>query len=187
METTAEQTLVMALAAGVALVMLCALMAFVQRHHMGELDSLLGLARDGLLGQARNLVPLPLKGTNFEVVVQALDLGDTDKARGAFSRMLRRVGRIRITGWSLVALAPTPLVALPLIPVLVHAGLGHLAGTPPSADLWAAASVALIATAFLVPLGLLATTQAVHLGGLEYSRRLAAAAGLIQHSGKELR
>lgn len=177
----------MALAAGVALVMLCALMAFVHRHHMGELAALLGLARDGLLGQARNLVPQPLKGTNFEVVVQALDRGDNEKARGAFSRMLRRVGRIRITGWSLVALAPAPLLALPLVPVVAHALLGHLDGAPPSADLWAAASVALIAVAVLTPAALLASTLAFHLGGLEYSRRLSSAAGLLQHSGKELR
>ncbi len=177
----------MALAAGVALTMLCALMAFVHRHHLGELASLLGLARDGLLGQARNLVPLPIKGTNFEVVVHALDRGDGDKARGAFQRMLRRCGRVRVTGWSLVALVPPPLVALPLVPVGLHAVLVRLDGVPATADLWAATSVALLAVAVLTPLGLLAMALAAHLGALEYSRRLAAAAGLLQHSGKELR
>lgn len=186
-ETTAEQTLVMALAAGVALAMLCALMAFVHRHHVGELASLLGLARDGLLGQARNLVPLPIKGTNFEVVVHALDRGDSDKARGAFQRMLRRSGRIRVTGWSLVALVPAPLVALPLVPVAIQPLVARLDGAPVTADLWAGTTVALLAVAALLPAGLLATALAAHLGALEYSRRLAAAAGLLQHSGKELR
>ncbi len=185
--TTAEQTLVMALAAGVALTMLCALMAFVHRHHVGELASLLGLARDGLLGQARNLVPLPIAGTNFEVVVHALDRGDGAKARGAFQRMLRRSGRVRVTGWSLVALVPAPLVALPLVPVGLHAAVARLDGVAVTADLWAAVSVALLAVAALTPVGLLATALAAHLGALEYSRRLAAAAGLLQHSGKELR
>jgi len=186
-ETTAEQTLVMGLAAGVALTMLCALMAFVHRHHMGELASLLGLARDGLLGQARNLVPLPIKGTNFEIVVHALDRGDTEKARGAFQRMLRRSGRIRVTGWSLVALVPAPLVGLPLVPIVLQALVTRLDGVPLTADLWAATSVALLAVAALTPAGLLATALAAHLSALEYSRRLSAAAGLLQHSGKELR
>lgn len=170
-----------------ALLVLCAMMAFVHRHHLGALESLQGLATDGLLGQARNMVPQPLARSDFETLVRALDTGDRELARGAFVRMLRRAGRPGIRGWTLVALCSLAMVILPLIPAVVAGAAARFQGVPASVDAWDAVTAGLLTMGGLLPLALAAASLAVHLAALEESRRTAAAATLLHHSGKELR
>ncbi len=184
---TVEMSLVLALAAGVALVLLVGVAAVVLRGATGRLADLHRLAADGLLGQARAHVPQPLAGSPFETLVQALDRGDADKARGAYRRLLRGLGRFHLTGWLPLALFAPLLAGLPLAPVtLLVAGAplgwgGGLAGN------WAGLVAACLATAALLPLALTASTLGFHLHSLEQGRRASAAAALLQHAGKELR
>jgi len=183
----AEQVLVLGLASGIALLVLCALMAFVHRHHNGALATLEGLASDGLLGQARSMVPQPLAHSDFETVVRALDGGDRELAKGAFSRLLRRAGRPGIRGWTLLAIAPFPPLLAPLLPAVIAAGTARFQGVPAPADAWAAVAFGMLAVGALLPLALTAATLGVHLAAFEESRRTAAAAFLLHNSGKELR
>ena len=186
-DATAEQVLVLGLASGIALLVLCALMAFVHQHHTGSLESLQGLAKDGLLGQARSMVPQPLARSDFETVVRALDVGDRELARGAFSRLARRAGRPGIRGWTLLAVAPFPALLLPLAPAVAAGVVARLEGVPAPAEAWAATTYGLLAVVALLPLALTAATLGFHLSALEESRRTAAAASLLYNSGKELR
>jgi len=166
---------------------LCGLMVIVHRHHTGALRSLQDLASDGLLGQARSMVPQPIARSDFETVVRALDTGDRELARGAFARLSRRAGRPGIRGWTLLSLVPFPALILPLAPSSWSAVAAKLQGAAPSADAWAGLAFGVLAVGALLPLALATAALGLHLAALEESRRTASAASLLHHSGKELR
>jgi hypothetical protein len=182
---TVEMSLVLGFAAGVALVLLVGLMAATLAGMRARLSELHGLSADGLIGQARSRVPQPLAGSAFEILVQALDRGDRVKAQGAFQRILRRVGGFRLSGWLLLALGTPALAALPMLPAVA----AHVAWLAAGRDALAApgALASLGVTGALFPLAAIAVTLALHLHRFEAGRRTSAAAGLLQHAGKELR
>jgi hypothetical protein len=181
------QVLVLTIAAAVALLLLCGVMLLVHRHALGGLESLRGLAADGLLGQARSLVPQPLAGSPFELLVDALDRGDPQLAQGAWQRVCRRAGRVPISGWHVIALLALPSAGIPLAPAVFAGAAARLDSAHAGADAWAGATAGLLATGTLVPLALAVATLAFHLAALEEGRRTSAAAALLHHSGKELR
>ena len=181
------QVLVLTIAAAVALLLLCGVMLLVYRHGIGNLESLRGLAADGLQGQARSLVPLPLAGTPFEILVHALDRGDPELAQGAWRRMLRRAGRVPISGWTVIGLVTMPVAVLPLTPAVLAGMTARLDGGHAGAAAGAGARAGRRPTGALAPRARAAATMAFHLSALEEGRRTSAGAALLHHSGKELR
>ncbi|MDP7113608.1 MAG: hypothetical protein QGH45_16695 [Myxococcota bacterium] len=182
---TVEMSLVLGFSAGVALVLLVGLMGATLVGMRARLSELHGLSADGLIGQARSRVPQPLAGSAFEILVQALDRGDQAKAIGAFQRLLRGVGGFHLTGGLLLALGTPALAALPLLPAAAaHVAWLTASGGPPAAP---GVLASLAVTAALFPLAATAATLALHLHRFEAGRRTSAAAGLLQHAGKELR
>lgn len=186
---TVEMALVLALAAGVALVLLNGIEVAVLHGVRTRLADLHRLAADGLMGQARAHVPQPLAGSPFEILVRALDRGDADKAQGAYRRLLRQLGRPHLTGWLALALGAPLLATAPLLPTLVAVAVAAAsAGVNTDVEAnWPGVSAAFLAAAALLPLALSATTLGLHIHALERGRRASAAAALLQHAGKELR
>lgn len=184
---TVEMALVLALAAGVALVLLNGIAVAVLHGVRARLADLHRLAADGLMGQARAHVPQPLAGSPFEILVQALDRGDADKAQGAYRRLLRQIGRPHLTGWLALALGAPLLAAAPLLPTVVAAVAASIGADADMDSCWPGISAAFLAAAALLPPALSAATLGLHIHALERGRRASAAAALLQHAGKELR
>jgi len=182
-----HQAAVLALASGVGLLLLAALLAVVDRLARRKLDALQRAAADGLLGRARGLVPTPLAGSDFETVVDALDDGDHELARGAFRWMEKRVARFRVTGWWMIPPIAALLLSLPLMPAVLSAWAARSVGGFAPAETWRAAADGFLYLGALLPLALAVITLALHLHRAEEARRTAAAAGLLHHAGKELR
>ncbi len=184
---TVEMALVLALAAGVGLVLLNGVAVAALRGARTRLRALHQLASDGLMGQARAHIPQPLAGSPFETLVHALDRGDGNKAQGAYQRLLRQIGRPHLTGWLALALAAPPLAALPLIPAALAALATTLGAGGDLNGCWQGIGAAVVGAACLWPLALSAATLGLHIHTLERGRRASAAAALLQHAGKELR
>ncbi len=182
-----HQATVLAIAAGAALLLLALGMVVLDALARRKLAALQRAAADGLLGQARALVPTPVAGSDFETVVDALDDGDVERARGAFRRMERRVGRFRVTGWSVLPPMVGGLAVLPLVPAVWAAWETRAAGGLAPPEVFHATAAGFLSIAALLPLAVAVTTLAIHLHRAEEARRTAAAAGLLHHAGKELR
>jgi len=182
-----HQATVLAIASGVGLLLLLLVMAAADALARRRLAALQRSAAEGLLGQARALVPTPLAGSDFETVVDALDDGDADMARGANRRLERQVGRFRVTGWWMLPPAVLPMAGLPLLPAILAAWQARSGGGFASSEVWSATATGFALMGALLPLALAVGSLALHLHRAEEARRTAAAAGLLHHAGKELR